>query len=222
MGFFMDLLPDLLFQWGVTEPVVSCWGIILLLVLLSVYLKRNLSPIPNRFQSLFEVFFTSLRGALHLMMGEEGERHFSFTATIALLVTTSNLVALIPGVVSPSEDINGPLAWALLVFLYMHLFSMRRKGIFLYVKEYFQPVWFLFPINILSELAKPISLSFRLFGNMFGGGLLVAVVSMFLPYLVPVPLAAWFSFFIGLLHAFIFTMLTISYIAAFSTSQAEL
>lgn len=222
MGFFMDLVPDHLLQYGVTEPVVSCWALILSLLLLSLYLKRGLSSSPGKLQVLFELLFSYLYQALHLMMGEEGKRHFSFVATIALLITTSNLLALVPGVVSPTEDINGPLAWALVVFLYIHIFAIQKKGLLLYLKEYFQPIWFLFPINLLGELARPISLSFRLFGNMFGGGLLVSVISMFLPYIVPVPLAAWFSLFIGLLHAFIFTMLTIAYIAAFSTTQAEL
>ncbi len=213
MGFFLDLVPDRILQLGITETVLASWIIMALLFLFSLYLSPRFKLVPGYLQAGLELIYEAVAGLLELMMGEEGSRHLPLVMTLALFITASNLMAILPGVTSPSEDINGPLAWALIVFFYLHFYSLREKGLIPYLKGYVEPSWLLLPINLLGELAKPISLSFRLFGNIFGGGLVVAVVAMFFPWVVPVPLAAWFNLFIGLLHAFIFTMLTVAYLA---------
>ncbi len=114
----------------------------------------------------------------------------------------------------PAADINFVLALALFVFVCYHAAGIWRRGIIGYpVKVLKGHVAFLAPINLVEEIAKPISLSLRLFGNMFAGGILVALIALFPPYIMWVPNAIWKSFdlFVGAIQAFIFALLTILY-----------
>ncbi len=115
----------------------------------------------------------------------------------------------------PTDDLNTDLAFGLFVFLLAQGLAIYKKGIWKYIKGYFEPVAFLMPLNVIGELAKPISHSFRLFGNIMGGGILIAILSWLLKYFVaPAFLWGYFGLFVGLIQAFVFMMLAIAYISA--------
>ena len=131
-----------------------------------------------------------------------------------------------PGLVEPTRSVNTDLAMALMVFIVVHVNSIRRKGTIEYLKQYWgdafpckgkwlflAPVNFFIVMNIISEISSVVSHSFRLFGNIFGGFLIFTIVSSLINHLIiPVGLLAFFGLFSGLIQAFVFTMLTITYI----------
>jgi F-type H+-transporting ATPase subunit a len=116
---------------------------------------------------------------------------------------------------APTSDVNLPLAMAVTVIGLVHYQSIRRRGLRGYIHHYFTPYAALFPINVIEELTKPITLTFRLFGNLFSGGLMVAVIAALLPiYVVPLGELIWkpFDLFVGAIQAFIFALLTVMYL----------
>jgi F-type H+-transporting ATPase subunit a len=126
----------------------------------------------------------------------------------------SNWLGIIPHLEEPTKDLNTPLALGLMGFCIAHYAGIKSKGFKEYSKEYFQPMFFMMPLNVIGELAKIVSISFRLFGNIMGGSIIILVVS-YLTYslLLPPFLNAFFGLFVGTIQAFVFTMLTVVYIS---------
>jgi F-type H+-transporting ATPase subunit a len=125
-----------------------------------------------------------------------------------------NWLGIIPHLEEPTKDLNTPLSLGVLGFVIAHAAGIRSKGIKNYIMEYMEPIFFMAPLNIIGELAKIISISFRLFGNIMGGSIIILVVSH-LTYSVVLPpfLFAFFGLFVGTIQAFVFTMLTVVYIS---------
>jgi F-type H+-transporting ATPase subunit a len=124
---------------------------------------------------------------------------------------------------SPTGDVNLPLAMALLVIVWVHIESVRARGLGGYFKHYGQPYVMLTPINIIEEITKPITMTFRLFGNLFSGGLMIAVMTTLLPiYAVPFGEIVWkpFDALIGVIQAYIFMLLAVLYFGM-ATSHEE-
>ena len=114
----------------------------------------------------------------------------------------------------PASDVNFVYALALFVFFAYHITGARRRGVFTHLKQLLKGhVAILAPVNIIEEIAKPVSLSLRLFGNMFAGGIMISLIALFPAYILWAPNAIWklFDVFIGLIQAFIFALLTILY-----------
>ncbi|MFW6334945.1 MAG: F0F1 ATP synthase subunit A, partial [Desulfosalsimonas sp.] len=125
-----------------------------------------------------------------------------------------NLIGMIPHMYEPTNDLNTPLSLGIMGFFIAHYAGIRQKGLKKYLKTYVEPIFFMAPLNIIGELSKVISISFRLFGNIMGGTIIVLVVSHLVFSLVLPPfLTAFFVIFIGAIQAFVFTMLTLVYIA---------
>jgi F-type H+-transporting ATPase subunit a len=123
----------------------------------------------------------------------------------------ANLLGLIPGLQSPTPDINTPLAMAIIVFFSVPYFGIRSQGLWGYLKHYVEPIFLMLPIEIASEIARTFSLTFRLFGNILGEEIIIAILFIIAPFIVPVPMML-FSIFTGVLQAYIFTLLTCVYI----------
>jgi F-type H+-transporting ATPase subunit a len=142
--------------------------------------------------------------------------------TLFLFILIANWIALVPTghhpeyVPPPTSDVNLTYALAVTVILWMHFAGVRKKGFRNYYHHLFQPYWFMFPINIVEELAKPITLALRLFGNIFSGVIMVALIAAFPAFLLWAPEILWkvFDAFIGLIQAFIFALLTVLYFAS--------
>jgi F-type H+-transporting ATPase subunit a len=120
-------------------------------------------------------------------------------------------MAAVPFVEAPTADINTPAALALVVFFSVHYFGVRKLGLAGYVRKFAQPIALFLPINVLAHLTRTLSLAIRLFGNMVSHQIIVAILLVILPVLVPAVLEI-FGLFIGVLQAYIFTILTIVYI----------
>jgi len=196
------------------------WIVMLILILGALLLRRGLRP-PEEEPTGRQAFLEMAVGALQRQFGEGfksrelGTRLFPFIATIFLFVLLSNWISIIPGLPSPTADLNVTVSLGLLVFFLSHYLGMRQKGFLRYARSFIEPVS-LFPmslvLNFAGEMAKPISHSFRLFGNVLGGGILAAVISSFIPVLFPALIHAFYDLFIGAVQAFIFALLAVAYI----------
>jgi F-type H+-transporting ATPase subunit a len=201
----------------------------LIIIGLAFYLKSKVTStgVPGKVQLFWEALTIQMRGQIESSVGMK-VAPFVLPLAVALFafILISNWLAVFPwqyggsdGAAAelykpPASDINFVLALALFVFFFYHAAGVKRRGIIGHpIKVVKGHVAFLAPINIVEELAKPISLALRLFGNIFAGGILVALIAMFPWYIQWAPNAIWktFDLFVGLIQAFIFSLLTILY-----------
>jgi len=138
---------------------------------------------------------------------------FSLISTLFLFITVSNWISIVPGLSSPTQDFNITISFALLVFFISHYYGMRINGTGKYLKSFTEPYAFMLPMNLISEIAKPLSHSFRLYGNVFGGAVLISVLTAkLIPVLLPAIFQMFYGLFIGAIQAFVFALLAVSYI----------
>ncbi len=199
--------------------MIMSWIVIGLLVLLSLFLRRSLlqdvEDKPNRVQAALDALIDLLQGQLMSSFSSErlGREMFPFISTLFLFVLFSNWLGVVPGLSSPTQNLNVTMGLALMVCVVSQILAMRAKGMKKYWKGYLEPVPFLLPLNIIGELSKPLSHAFRLFGNILAGTILVAVVmTKFAPIVVPSVLNLIFGLFFGSIQAFVFAILAVAYI----------
>ena len=198
---------------SITDTLLVGWLSVVIILILAKYLTLSLSIRPEGKQNVAEMIVELIYKQIEPMLPGEGWRFLPFIATIFIYVGFSNLIGLVPGLTSPTGDLNTTLGLALVVFVVVQYEGMREYGVWGYIKGFAEPVIFLLPINVIGELAKPISHSFRLFGNIVGGGIIITLIYQAAPALIPVPLHAWFDFFVGMIQALIFGMVAIAYIS---------
>jgi len=196
----------------VTHMLLSA-GIAILLVRFAM---SNLQLVPKGTQNLMEAYIGGVLKMGTDVMGEEpARRYLPLVATIGLFVGISNLVGVIPGFEAPTGFLEMPLSLALVVFVYYNFEGIRRQGVISYFKHFLGPVWWLywlmFPIEIVSHISRLVSLSFRLFGNVKGDDMFLAVILMLAPWVLPMIPFALLTF-MAFLQAFIFMMLTYVYL----------
>jgi len=199
--------------------MIMSWIVIGLLVLLALFLRRalrqNVEDKPNRVQAALDALIGLLQGQLTSSFSSErlGREMFPFISTLFLFVLFSNWLGVIPGLSSPTQDLNITMSLALMVFVISQVLAIRAKGAKTYLKAYIEPIPFLLPLNIIGELSKPMSHAFRLFGNVLAGTILVTVVmAKFAPIAVPSVLNMVFGLFFGAIQAFVFAILAVAYI----------
>jgi len=187
----------------------------ILLALLSVAATRRMDIYPNKIQNVMEVVVGAIENLLIETMGPHGKAYFPLIATLAIFILTSNLIGLIPGFESPTSNLNTTVSMALCVFFMTHIVGIKIHG-FKYIKQFLGPVWWLtplmLPIEIISHLTRPLSLSVRLFGNIQGGHIVLAVLFILVPFLVPLPILA-LKVFIAIIQTLVFALLSMMYIA---------
>lgn len=189
--------------------------VIIITFLIAFFSKKMTKEIPGRAQSFFEIIVESINNMVINVAGEEGGRFLPLIFGIAVYVFFSNIIGLIPGLASPTANLNTTVAPALVVFFTYNYIGIKKHGIN-YIKQFMGPVLWLAPfmmvIEFIGHLARPLSLSVRLFGNIFGEDLVIAILFMLVPYLIPLPM-----FFLGIftcfLQTYIFMMLTLIYIS---------
>ena len=182
---------------------------------------RVTSGVPGKLQLFWETLVEQVSELASSAIGPEGLPFVGLGVTIFFFLLVCNWLAFIPSgdpgfLAPPTGDVNLPLALALLVIFLVHYNSVKARGRKGYFKHYAEPYTALTPINIIEEITKPITLTFRLFGNIFSGVLMITViVTLIPPYLSWIGLAIWKPFdelFIGAIQAFIFALLTIMYL----------
>ncbi len=210
-----EISPRLVFAIGpiqVTTTVVNTWIMILALGVGAYFLGRSLKVRPGMLQNAIEWLIEAIQGIITQNIGTKDTGLFlPIIASMAIFVGVANLEGLIPGLHSPTPDINTPVAMALVVFISVPYFGIRTRGFWGYLKHYVEPIFLMLPIEIASEIARTFSLSFRLFGNILGEEIIIAILFIISPFVVPVPMML-FSIFTGVLQAYIFTLLACVYI----------
>jgi F-type H+-transporting ATPase subunit a len=189
--------------------------------------------VPGKLQLMWELLVEQVNDLADSAIGPKGRRFVPIGVTLFLFILICNWIGFIPSALhpgssaeilpAPTSDVNLPLAMALFVIVWVHVESFRARGFRGYFRHYKEPYLALTPINVIEEITKPITLTFRLFGNLFSGGLMVAVMVSLLPIFVsPLGELVWkpFDLFIGLIQAYIFMLLTVLYFA-FATSHEE-
>src|SRR5208283_1523846 len=205
------------FADNLLQPHVTyTWVIILLLVCLSALAARSLKMVPHGGQNFFEMVITGIEDFMIGVTGEEGRFMFPLIASLGFFILCSNYMGVIPGFASPTASLNTTGACALIVFTMTHVLGVKFHGI-KYIKHFMGPVWWLspliLPIEIVGHLSRVLSLSIRLFGNIFGEELVLGIL-FFLAglYLAPVPMML-LGLFTGFIQAFIFCLLSMMYFA---------
>lgn len=210
-----------LFEWlglghfAHTYPhVIYSWLVMALLIVFGSIAVKKLDIIPNRIQNLFEIIIESLENFMVDITGEEGRWFFPVLGTVFLYIFACNLIGLIPGFFPPTASYNTTLSCAIVVFCFTHYIGIRYHGS-KYYKHFIGPVWWLvpimLPIELISHFARVLSLSMRLFGNMSGHELVLAILfGLAGAFFVPLPIMAM-GIFVAFVQAFVFFMLSIMY-----------
>lgn len=206
----------LLFSSLNMETLEMTWMVMAVIVIISIIATRNLKLVPVGLQNAFEMIITGLNSQIDANLGTRGTLLAPFLISLFLFILISNWWGLIPGMGSPTNTLNTNLGLALLVVVMLHVLGFYYKGT-KYLKHFFEPFAPFIIINLIEEIAKPITLAFRLFGNIYAGELLIHFLPQLLPNIIAeaIPGVLWlaFSIFVGAIQAFVFTMLSISYLA---------
>ncbi len=226
-------LPSIL---GTLNPVTIIMTIVVMsfLIYIAVSFKKHLTKIPSKKQAAIEMMLSFVYELVEdvIPVKEFVKPTFYVSMTLFLFILFSNILGGIPGVSvgveshhlvlnlftdtwpSPTGDLNTNVTYAVMVLFISHIFAIKLKGFKTWMKGFFEPNPIMFPMNIIGELAKPVSHSLRLFGNIAGGGIMVLMLSYLAKYTV-VPMVLWgfFGFFVGTIQAFVFSMLAIAYIS---------
>ncbi len=202
------------FHFNLTA-IAMTWIVIALLLFFGYMASRRRHVLPNSMQVVGELLVAQFYGLTESTLGKERAKSYApLIVALFMFLLLSNWIGAIPHMTEPTTDLNTPLSLGLMGFVLAHYAGIRAKGFKGYIKTYFEPIVFMLPMNLIGELAKVISISFRLFGNMMGGAIIILVVSHLIYSLVLPPfLYLFFSLFIGTIQAFVFTMLTVVYIA---------
>lgn len=172
--------------------------------------------------TMFEVAVEAILGLMEGVMGQRAWKYFPLIGALFLYIFVCNCLGLIPGLIPPTENINTNAACAVVVFFYYHFVGIKEKGIKNYLKHFLGPVIWLGPliliIELISHLVRPVSLSVRLFGNMTGDHMVLGLFSELVPFLVPIVFLG-LGLFISFIQAFVFSLLSITYIALATETQ---
>jgi F-type H+-transporting ATPase subunit a len=186
-----------------------------LLLLFGFLSTRNRGLVPGSMQVLGELFVSKLFELTEDALGREMAKTYApLICALFMFLVLSNWIGIIPHLEEPTKDLNTPLSLGILGFVIAHYVGIKTKGFKSYISEYFQPFFIMMPLNLIGEIAKIVSIAFRLFGNIMGGSIIILVVSH-LTYSIVLPpfLNAFFGLFVGAIQAFVFTMLTVVYIS---------
>lgn len=192
------------------------WLIMILMIIGAALLAKGVTLLPSKGQNVLEVIVGGLEDFMVEITGPEGKAFFPFIATIFLYIFICNLIGLVPGFFSPTADLNTTLSMALCTFVLTHIIGIKFHGV-KYIKHFLGPIWALAPLMLVIEgighLARVMSLSVRLFGNIFGKekilGILFGLAGL---YLVPLPIL-FLGILVSFIQAVVFMLLAIVYFA---------
>lgn len=197
------------------ETLFMSWLVMALFIVFGFLATRKISIIPSPLQVIAELFVDTFYNLTKDALDEEmAPRYFPLICTLFMFLFSCNMLGIIPGLAEPTKDLNTTLGLGIMGFFIAHYSGIKAKGLKRYIAGYFEPIFFMAPLNLIGELAKVVSISFRLYGNIMGGAIIILVVSNLLySFIIPPFLYVFFGMFIGLIQAFVFTMLTLVYIS---------
>lgn len=234
LQFLVNWLSQLFGKWiPINDIVVMTWVISVGLVVFAIVICSSLRMVPRGLQNLLEFLIEQVLELLESVMGQEKAKFFlPLMGTLTLFILISNLAGLIPGLKAPTSDWSTTIALALIVFILTHFFGIRKRGLIGYFKHFAGPIWWLaplmVPIHLIGEIAKPFSLSIRLFANMASKhmtlsclALLIVILSkkvilfaqtLFIPLFLPLIIMT-LGVLTCLIQTFVFVFLAIIYIS---------
>lgn len=194
--------------------IIYSWFVMLLLIVSGAIAAKGLALVPSKMQNFFEIIIGGIEDFMVDITGEEGRWLFPLAATVFIYIFVCNLIGIVPGFSPPTANINTTLSCALVVVVFTHIIGIKYHGV-KYIKHFLGPVWWLSPlifiIELIGHLARILSLTFRLFGNMMGHeivlGILFALAGLFL---APLPIMG-LGVFVAFVQAFVFFLLSIIY-----------
>jgi len=233
----------------ITNTLLVAWVVIAFLIIIAVVTKKSLATVPRGIQNVVEVIFEAMLKTMDQVTGARqlSMKFFPIVATIFIFVLFSNLIEIVPGlgtiglrevhegkeilvpfIRSSSADLNVTLAIAVVSVFSTQILGIAALGFFKYAGKFIVPPWkspyivgtFVGLLELIAEVAKVVSFSFRLFGNIFAGEVLLTVVSFLVPYIVPLPFL-FLEIFVGFIQAVVFSMLTLVFLKMAVTSHEE-
>jgi F-type H+-transporting ATPase subunit a len=194
--------------------VIYSWVVIALLIVFCYMPVKAMTMVPSKVQNFLEIAVSGLEEFMVGVTGEEGRWLFPLAATVFIYVLSCNLIGLIPGFFPPTASLNTTASCALTVVIFTHIIGIKYHGV-KYIKHFMGPIWWMvpiiFPIELIGHLARILSLSFRLFGNMMGHELVLGILfGLAGAFFAPLPIMA-LGIFVAFVQAFVFFLLSVMY-----------
>ncbi|HEY9754612.1 MAG TPA: F0F1 ATP synthase subunit A [Oculatellaceae cyanobacterium] len=216
----MRISPDELIFWQYgfikfNATIVYTWGLMLIMVVGSKIVTDKLSTglKRSRWQNILEIVVTSILKQIEDVGLDQPRKYLGFLGTLFLFIAVANLCIIIPGYEPPTGSLSTTAALALCVFVAVPLFGIEEQGAGNYLRSYTEPTIIMLPFNVISEISRTISLAIRLFGNIMSGSMIVAILLTIAPFIFP-DLMIVLGLLIGMVQAYIFSILATVYIAA--------
>ena len=210
----------------ITQTIVNTWIIMMLLAALALVVRvmlRSFKKVPSGFQNAIEIMIESFDNIVKKSAGEKYMYLGNWFFMVFAFILVSNLSGIV-GMRPPTADWATTFAFALATFILIQVMGIvGRKG--KYLKSFFEPIFVFFPLNLIGELARPISLSFRLFGNVLAGMILITLfysLPIYLRIILPAALHAVFDIFFGALQTYVFCVLSMTFIGSAATSIEDI
>lgn len=218
------LIPDILFHLGavpISRPVVTTWAIMAVLIAVSWLGLRRVSVHAGTLQTVLEIVVGTLEKQIYEITRRDPWPYLPLLGTLFIFLVFANLSVIVPGMKPPTGHIETPAALAAIVFLSVHYFGLRSRGLAEYARRYTKPNLLLLPLNVLSEITRTFSLMVRLFGNIMSHEFVIAIVVFLAGLFLPIPFML-LGILIGVIQAYIFTVLAAVFIgAAVGSVEAE-
>lgn len=221
-----QISPDqvIFFQWGfvkITATLVYTWLIMGILLAMAFLVGRKASPgvTMSRWQNLLEVVVGTIREQIREISQDDPDHYTAFIGTLFLFIGLSNLLLIVPGYVAPTSSLTTTAALAVCVFVAVPVYGISKNGLS-YFKEYFQPTFIFFPFHVMGEFTRTLALSIRLFGNIMSHDKVIAILLAVTPLFFPVIMHA-LGLLIGIVQAYIFSILAMVYIASVTQAHHE-
>ena len=192
---------------AVPSSVVVTWGIMAVIMMATLIFVRNLKLQPEKPQVVLETLVGFVNNLFTDILGEHGKGYVPYLGTVLIFLAISNICGLF-GITPPTKDINVTVALALMSIFLVEFSGIHQKGVKGWLKSFSHPMAVMLPFNILELFIRPLSLCMRLFGNIFGGFVIMELIKLVIPIIIPVPFSFYFDIFDGLLQAYVFVFLT--------------
>jgi F-type H+-transporting ATPase subunit a len=223
----VTISPDSVVLWrvgpfAINATIASTWGIMALLAAGGRLLTRRLTTGPqlSRWQNLLEVLVGGIHDQIREVSRQEPGPYLPFVGTLFLYISTSNLLAIVPGYIPPTGSLSTTTALAIAVFVAVPLYGIAREGPLGYLGHYLRPSPLMLPFNVIGELSRTIALAVRLYGNIMSGTVIVAILLGLAPFFFPIVMQV-LGLITGMIQAYIFAVLAMVYIASATSARAS-
>jgi F-type H+-transporting ATPase subunit a len=208
----------------IPDYIVMVFIVAIIMIALFTLAGKKRELLPGKVQFVSESVIRFFEGQIVEIVGPEGRKYVPVVGTVGLFIVFSNLLGLIPGLMSPTAKLNVTIGCALSVFTYYHAQGIKAQGLFKYLKHFMGPIPaiapLMIPIELISHFSRVVSLSIRLFSNIFAEEVLIVVIASIIPVFLPLPFMA-LSIFTAFLQAFVFILLTCIYLAGAVEHERE-